>query len=168
MPSKKWILALGPTFLVPTSTIDDFGDQQWGIGPSFIAGIKTKKITAGVFPQYFFHVGDRGSRDYDNNPSVNQGSMVYFFWYGLPGGWFVGCDPNITYDNKASSGNRWNVPVGLKIAKTVLIGDLPVKLQFGVYYSVVSQDDYGQRIAFGFDIIPVIGSLIKNPLFGGN
>jgi len=35
------------------------GKKQWGIGPTFIAGIKTEKIMAGIFPQYFFHLADR-------------------------------------------------------------------------------------------------------------
>jgi hypothetical protein len=51
----------------------------------------------------------------------------------------------ITYDHKASSGNKWNVPVGIGFAKTIRVGGKPVKFQFGVEYSVVSQDDFGKR-----------------------
>jgi hypothetical protein len=44
---------------------------------------------------------------------------------------------------------------------------LPVKFQFGVEYSVVSQDDFGKRALIKLNIIPVIGGLIQNPTFGG-
>jgi hypothetical protein len=38
----------------------------------------------------------------------------------------------------------------------------------GFEYSVVSQDDFGQRFMIKLNVIPVIPSLIKNPIFGGN
>jgi hypothetical protein len=40
------------------------------------------------------------------------------------------------------------------------------RFQLGVEYSVVSQDDFGQEAQFKLNIIPVIPSLIKNPIFG--
>ena len=52
------------------------------------------------------------------------------------------------------------------MAKTTKIGKLPVKFQLGVEYSVVSQDDFGQRAQFRIQITPVIPSLIKDPIFG--
>jgi hypothetical protein len=86
----------------------------------------------------------------------------------LPDAWQVGFNPSITYDNKATSGNRWNVPIGLAVAKTTKVAGKPVKFQFGAEYSVVSQNDFGQRFMLKLNIIPVIPSLIKNPIFGGN
>jgi hypothetical protein len=46
------------------------------------------------------------------------------------------------------------------------INDVPVKLQLGMEYSVVKQDDFGQVAMIKLNIIPVIPSLIRNPLFG--
>jgi hypothetical protein len=46
------------------------------------------------------------------------------------------------------------------------IGDVPVKFQLGVEYSVVSQDTYGQVAQIKLNIIPVVPSLIKEPIFG--
>lgn len=51
------------------------------------------------------------------------------------------------------------------VAKTTKIGKLPVKIQFGAEYSVVSQDDFGKRFLLKLNIIPVIPPLIKGPLF---
>jgi hypothetical protein len=95
-------------------------------------------------------------------------SLLYFFFYNLPDAMQVGFNPVINYDNKATSGNRWNIPVGLVVAKTTKFGGRPVKFQLGMEYSVVSQDAFGPRWALKLNIIPVINSLIPDSLFGGN
>jgi len=52
-------------------------------------------------------------------------------------------------------------------AKTTKIANRPVKFQFGVEYSVVSQDAFGPRWLLKLNVIPVIQSLIPESLFGG-
>jgi len=79
----------------------------------------------------------------------------------------VGFNPTITIDTKASGGNKWNVPIGPTVAKTMKIGNLPMKIQVGAEYSVVSQDDFGKRFMVKLNVIPVIEALVKNPIFGG-
>ncbi len=44
---------------------------------------------------------------------------------------------------------------------------LPVKFQFGIEYSVVSQEDFGQVALLKFNVIAVIPSLVREPIFGG-
>jgi hypothetical protein len=166
VPAGSWILALGPTFTLPTSTQDAFGRQQWAVGPTGVIGYKTKKWIAGVFPQYFFGIGSRG--DQGSTPDASYMSMLYFAFYNLPDAWQIGFNPTVSYDAKASSGNRWNVPVGLVVTKTTRIASRPVKFQFGFEYSVVSQDDFGQRFQIKLNVIPVISALIDRPLFGGD
>jgi hypothetical protein len=166
MPSENWLLGLGPTFLIPSSSSDAFGRQQWGIGPSGIFGYKTKDWVTGVFPQYYFGIGSRG--DQGSKPDASYMSLLYFGFYNLPDAWQIGFNPTITYDDKATSGNKWNVPIGLVVAKTTKVAGKPVKFQFGMEYSVVSQDDFGTRFQIKLNIIPVIPSLIKKSLFGGN
>ena len=94
--------------------------------------------------------------------------MLYAFIYNLPEAWQVGFNPNITYNNKAPDGDHWNVPVGLLVAKTTKVWNRPVKFQFGIEYSVVSPDTFGQRLLIKLNIIPVIQSLIPEPLLGGS
>jgi hypothetical protein len=94
-------------------------------------------------------------------------SLLYFAYWNLPDAWQIGFNPVITYNNKATKGNRWNVPLGLTVAKTVSVGKMPVKFQLGLEYSVVSEDDFGKRFVLKLNIIPVISSLIENPIFGG-
>jgi hypothetical protein len=80
----------------------------------------------------------------------------------------VEMNPVITYGNKATKGNKRNVPVGLMVTKTTAVGKRPVKFQFGFEYSVASQDDFGKRFMIKLNVIPVIQGLVKNPIFGGN
>lgn len=165
-PAKNWILGAGPTWLFPTSTEDAFGRRQWGVGPAVVVGYYTEKVIMGVFPQYFFGIGSRGDRPSDV-PDASYLNMLYFLYYNLPNAWQIGFSPTITYDHRAGSGNKWNVPVGLAVAKTTLIGGMPVKFELGIEYSVVSQDAFGQRALIKLNVIPVIPSLIRKPLFGG-
>jgi hypothetical protein len=118
------------------------------------------------FAQYFFGVGGRGDQGSAIENASNM-NLLYFAFLNLPNAWQVGMNPVITYDHKAGRGNKWNVPLGLLVAKATKIGKMPVKLQLGVEYSVVSQDDFGKRAMIKLNIIPVIGSLVKGPIFGG-
>ena len=164
-PMGNWLLGLGPTFTFPTSTERALGRQQWEIGPTAIIGYKTKKWILGMFPQYFFGIGSRG--DQDGKPDASHMSLLYFGWINLPEAWQVGFNPVVTYDDKAISGNKWNVPFGPSVTKTTKVGGMPVKFQLGAEYSVVSQDTFGKRFLLKLNIIPVIPSLIPDPLFGG-
>ena len=92
--------------------------------------------------------------------------MLYFLILNLPDAWQVGFNPTITYNDKASSGNKWNVPVGLYAGKTIKIGKFPVNIKAGLEYSVVSPDDFKQIAQFRLQITPVVPSLIKDPIFG--
>lgn len=160
-PTGNWLIGLGPTFLLPTATRDEFSSNQWSLGPAAVLGYKTSKWVAGVFPQWYFRVGSAGQ---GSEPDVNQLSLLYFFSYNLPEAWQIGFNPVATYDRRAKGSNAWNVPVGLFVAKTTKFGKLPVKFQFGLEYSVVSQDDFGKRFLLKLNVIPVIPSLFKRPL----
>jgi hypothetical protein len=164
-PAGNWMVGLGPTWLFPTATKDSLGREQFGIGPAGVFGYKTKKITVGVFPQYYFKIGSVGNQA--NKPDASFMNLLYFGFLNLPDAWQVGMNPVITYDDKATKGNKWNVPLGLLVAKTTAIGNRPVKFQLGFEYSVVSQDNFGKRFQVKLNVIPVIQGLIKNPIFGG-
>lgn len=165
-PMGNWIFGLGPTWLFPTATRDAFGRQQWGVGPSAVFGYSNKDMTLVLLPQYFFGIGSTGGRK-KGTPDASYLNMLYAAILNLPDAWQIGMNPTITFDAKASSGNKWNVPVGLFVAKTTKIGNTPVKFQLGVEYSVVSQVAFGPRAQIKLNIIPVIPSLVKNAIFGG-
>jgi hypothetical protein len=165
-PTGKWIFGVGPCWLFPTATDEAFGRQQWGVGPSMSFGYKTKKWLAIIMPQYYFGIGSTGGRS-DSMPDASYMNLLYAVVFNLPKAWQIGCNPTITYDYRASAGNHWNVPIGFFVAKTIRIAGVPVKIQLGPEYSVISQDDFGQQCQIRLNVIPVIPTLIKNPIFGG-
>jgi hypothetical protein len=164
---KNLIIAAGLGLGFPTSTTDSLGQQQFTAGPSMALGWKTKHFTTFAFPTYFFSIGDRSDRK-SSTPDVSKLSMVYEFIYNLPNAWQIGLNPNITYNHRALKHNKWNVPIGLFAAKTIAIGKVPFNIRVGGEYSVVSPDTFGQRFGFRIQITPIIASLIKKPLFGGD
>src|SRR5262249_1937911 len=71
---------------------------------------------------------------------------------------------NVTVDWKASGGNQLNFPIGLGVGKLFKFGKLPVKFTLEFDYSVVKPDDFSQRWLIRFQMIPVLPSLVKDPL----
>jgi hypothetical protein len=158
---SHWMFGGGPTIVLPTATSDELGSDKWQAGPALVGVYKTEKVTTGALGQYWWSFATQGN----HKPDTSNGSILYFYFYNLPDAWQIGTNPTVTYNDKAPSGDKWNVPVGLTVAKTTKIGRLPVKFQLGVEKSVVRQDDFGQDWQIKLNIIPVIPALVKNPLF---
>jgi hypothetical protein len=165
-PTGSWILGAGPAFLFPTSTDDAFGRDQWGIGPAAVVGYRSERAIVGAFGQYYFGTGWHGEQQ-PGEHDASYMNLLYFAFYNLKDAWQFGFSPTITYDHRASSGNQWSVPVGLAVAKTTRLGKLPVKFTFGVEYSIVSQDVYGEQARLVLEVIPVIPALVRRPFLGG-
>jgi hypothetical protein len=157
-PGQAFSVGLGPTLAFPTHSASGLGTNTWEAGPAAVVSYKTKKITVGVLGQYWWSYSE-----YDGDPSTSHGSILPFFYYNLPDAWQVGFNPTMTYNDKATSGNKWNVPVGLTVAKMTKLDKLPVKFQLGVEYAVERQDDFGAEWRLKLNIIPVIQSLQKKP-----
>ena len=164
-PVKNWILGAGPTLLFPTATEKAFGRQQWGAGPAVVVGHYSEKVTMGVFPQYFVGIGSHNRSS--GVADASYMNVLYFMYYNLPNAWQIGFSPTVTWDRRASAGNRWNVPVGIGVSKTARIGGMISKFELDFEYSVVSEDAFGQRAMVKLIVTPVIPSLIHKPLFGG-
>ncbi len=160
----KFILGGGPVFEFPTATDDDLGADQWSAGPAVVLGYKAKHLTSVLFFNYFWKVGESGQSD--ATPDTSKGSLLYSFTYALADGWQVGTNPTMSYNDRASSGNKWNVPIGGFVGRTIKVGKTPLNMKLGIEYSAISQDDFGQQATLRLQITPVIAGLIKNPIFG--
>jgi hypothetical protein len=170
-PSEKilgnWIFAAGPVFEFPTGTTKFLSSQQFSVGPAVALGYKTPKMTAVLFPNYFFGYADRGDRD-NNTDSVSKLSMLYALIFNLPDAWQIGTNPSISYNAQAGRGDKWTVPIGIFGARTIKIGNTPMNIRAGIEYSVVRPDSFGQVAQIKFQITPVIPGLISKSIFGGN
>jgi len=158
--SGGFIWGVGPTFIFPTASHDALGQGKWQIGPAAVALYLGKDWVLGVLGQQWFSYAGDSSR-----PSVSQANFQYFIWRILPGHWQVGLAPNVTVNWKADGNNQLNFPIGLGVGKLVKFGKLPVKFELELDYSVVKPDDFSQRWLVRLQVIPVLPSLIKDPLF---
>lgn len=93
-------------------------------------------------------------------------TLQYALTWNLPDAWQIGINNTASYDHQASSGNEWNVPLGPFVSKTTRFGSMPVKFQLSAEYSIVHQDDFGQRAQVKLSMIPVIPGLVQTPIFG--
>ena len=136
---------------LPTGTNEDLRSENWNLGPEiFGAYIQKWGLVGGLFT----HSWDVAGSGADTSLS----SLQYFYFLSLGEGWQVGAGPTATYDWESAPGNRWNVPIGMGIAKTTKIGGLAVKFNVETDYSVVRQDSFGPEWLFKFSITPVIAN----------
>lgn len=71
----------------------------------------------------------------------------------------ISAAPIATYNWEAESGDRWSVPVGVGLYKTVMMGGMPWKLGIEVQKYVVKPDAFNTDW-YGFI---TIGPVVKNP-----
>jgi hypothetical protein len=68
------------------------------------------------------------------------GLLQPFVNYNLPGGVYINSAPLITANWKADGSQRWTLPLGAGVGKIFRFGRLPVNMQLGAYYNVVTPD----------------------------
>ncbi len=160
---SNFVWGLGPAFMFPTATENQFGTQKWSMGPSAITMRMGKKTTLGLFQQHLFSYAGDGDVD-----DVRMSQFQPIYWYKLPWGqWQVGGFPMITVDWEADSDNRLTLPLELGVSNTFFVGPMPLRVGIAANYSVVAPDDYGQRWGIKIFIVPVIPKPIKRALFEG-
>ncbi len=166
----RWLIAAGPSFSLPTSTTDDFfGTDQFTAGVSGVFGYIGENFMFGSYPQYYRRIADLNpGRD---QKDANFGNMFYWYFYNITDEWQIGTNPTIQVDFQAPSGEKWNVPMGFAIAKIHNVFGRPWRIEAGIEYSPIRQDDYGEVARFKINLIPIVPRPIKNPilnfLFGG-
>ncbi|GAA5494867.1 hypothetical protein Rhal01_01031 [Rubritalea halochordaticola] len=149
--------AFGMVTTVPTATDSRLGSGKWSVGPEIFLGKFEEWGVYGIFPSHQWDVAGWGDR------SVNVTTIQPFLQI-LPGdGWSVGSAPIINYD---WNDNQWSIPLQLQVAKTIKMGDTPVKLTFEANYYVESSDTFGQDWFIGFNFTPVVENFIENWIKG--
>jgi len=152
----KCLWGLGFDVMFPTASEEILGTGKWAAGPSALAVYLGPKWKLGTLIQQYWDFA--GDRDRDN---VNLMNMQYFYMYSLNETTSIGAAPNIIGNFEQSSGNKWTLPVGLGINKTINIGKVPVRFGLEAYYSVVKPDDVvGTEWDFRFYMIPAAPSAL--------
>ena len=75
------------------------------------------------------------------NPSLQPHFDPAFRQLQPAHGWYLSSSPIITADWENRSGDEWTVPLGAAVGKLHRLGKLPVNVQLGAYYNVVTPDN---------------------------
>jgi len=148
--TSVWGVGLDLAF--PTAQEDILGTGKYSGGPSALyAYLGPKWVFAGLLQHYKSFAGDADRAD------VNLTNIQYFHYYALNPTTSIGAGPTITANWEQDSDNRWTVPIGMGINKTINIGKVPVRFGAEVHYSAIRPDDIvGSKWTFRLTMIPAV------------
>ncbi|MEM6886569.1 MAG: transporter [Pseudomonadota bacterium] len=138
-PTKRgWIWGIGPVIQIPLSTDDQFGIDDWGVGPTAVVLKQTGPWTFGGLANHVWDVG--GSSD------INATFFQPFLSFTTPNAVTYTVNSESTYDWEAEN---WSIPLNFLISKVIPISGRPVSVQGGIRYWADSDDtgpdDFGLR-----------------------
>jgi hypothetical protein len=139
--ASTWILGVGPIFQFPTASSPALGTGRWSTGPT--AGLVYSKGPwfNGVLAYHLMSFAGNHDRG-----SVNLTSIEPDISYNFESGWYVQCEPQITYDWTAAGANAWLIPIGADVGKAFKLGSQNLSLQAGAYDLVKRSDGAPQWI----------------------
>ncbi len=145
------VLGAGPNFLFPTASHASLGSDQFQIGPSMVfAFIRKWGVLGGLWNHYF------GVDAKDGEENVNFGSFQPFYWFGVGNCWQVGGSPSMTANYTGGVDTDFSIPLNLGVAKTIILGKMPLKMTVQGQYFVTRPDVAGASWGVFFQITPVI------------
>ena len=143
----------GLTFKFPTASKDVLGSGKYQAGPAAMLFKLGKPWIVGTMVQHWWsYAGD------DNRSETNKTDIQYIIRHSLPNAWSVGMGPTISIEWEEDEGDRWTVPIGLGVTKTVRFGNTPVKFRAEIHYALIYPETLGTRWTFLFRFAPVIKS----------
>ncbi len=129
-PAKEttWIWGLGPIFDFPTASSSQLGTGRWSAGPTAVLAYSEGPWSNYILAYQLMSIAGNRERG-----SVNQTYIEPEVSYNFESGWYVDCDPSITFDWTADAANGWTIPMGADIGKALTIGSHSLSLQGGAY-----------------------------------
>ncbi len=150
------VFAAGFTTRFPTGR-SSLSQNVYAAGPAATAAYVGKDWT---FATLFQHWWDYAKQDAGDD--FNFTRLQVFYFKSFPGGWQVGGTPKITADWSASGDDKFTVPLGVAVFKTVLLGDLPVKFGLEFKPSIIRPDNFGTDWQIELTIIPVTPNFVAS------
>lgn len=138
--SVKW--GIGPQVSLDTSTSSRTAGAGWGYGVAGVLFGGAGNFCLGLVGMYHWGQGD-----------FEAGTLQPIIIYAFPNkpGYWMGYNNALTYNRKASSGNKWQVPLGLTVRRTLLLkSGNGLDLSIGAY-NIVAPVDQGSdwQLKFG-------------------
>lgn len=126
--ANVWIWGVGPIFQLPTATSDQLGTGRWSAGPTAALVYSKGPWFNGVLTYQLMSFAGNRARG-----SVNQTYFEPEASYNFESGWYVDCDPAITFDWTADAANGWTIPVGADVGNAFNVGADGLSFQIGAY-----------------------------------
>lgn len=122
-------IGFGSGFIIPTSSSEELGSDDFGVGPAFTAIWTSNNFLAGIlFNQIWSY----------KTSNLNHLLGQYFLSYSFNNGWFINSTPTVNANFNASKGEQWTVPVGMGGGKIVHFPHIPIKFQMNGYYNIIN------------------------------
>jgi len=166
MGEGNFVWGLGFDAGFPTASDDVLGLGKYSAGPSALGVYLGPKWKLGSLVQHYWSfAGDSDRSD------VNLTNWQYFYYYALTPTLNIGAAPNIIANWEQSGDDRFTVPVGIGLNKTVNIGKVPWRFGLEGHYSAIQPDDVpGTQWNIRFFAIAAVPSALfkwmSTPLFG--
>lgn len=109
----------------------------------------SKKSVVGVLTNQQWDVS--GPRE----TSLTTIQPIFTFLPG--GGWAIGSTGTSSYNWETE---QWTIPLQMQVAKTMKVGELPVKVALEANYYLERADSLGQDWMIGLNITPVVPNIL--------
>ena len=127
----KLIWGVGPSFLLPTSTEDQWASDKWSGGVGVVVMTMPGHWVLGLLVSNVWSFA--GDADADE---VNLLTLQPIINYNLKKGWYLTSVPVLTANWTAPSDNRWTIPLGGGFGRIVKWGKQPLDLSAQAFYNV--------------------------------
>ena len=159
MPKTRfgsYMWGLGASVTLPTASDDALGSEKYSAGPTGMLVGFTDRFTFGVVvAQEWSFAGN------DNREDVNKGVLQPLYYMQLGNGWQIGDNPQWHAEWDKIRGERYTMPIGLGVFKTLEISSSPWRFGVTPRYYVKSSDRWGSDWGVNFTITKVVNSPIK-------
>jgi hypothetical protein len=126
------VWGVGPSVLIPTATDTNTGAGKWGLGPSLAFVVQPNWGSIATAVQNIWSLPGNSQRT-----PVNQLQIETSISYNLPRGWYLLTAPTLNSDWTQSSGDRWLIPFGGGVGRTVEIGKKAVDWNIAMYSNAI-------------------------------
>lgn len=147
-----FIWAAGPTMFFPTASNSYIGKDKFQLGPAVLLGILKKWGVVGTLWQHWWGVGNLEQGE----DRVNLGTLQLFYWFSAGNGWQVGGSPVPSANYVGASDVDLSVPLNFGVAKTLMLGKMPLKFTVQGQYFVTRPDLVGPSWGIFFQVTPVV------------
>jgi hypothetical protein len=126
------VWGVGPSVLIPTATDTNTGAGKWGLGPSLALVLQPNWGSIATDMQNIWSFPGNSQRT-----PVNQLQIETSVSYNLRRGWYLLTAPTFTSDWTQSRGDRWLIPFGGGVGRTVAIGKKAVDWNIATYSNAI-------------------------------